>query len=324
MRRTAFASLIIALVSLIIGFNGCLFDSESDNTSPIISGFVKTASNSGIAGVVLRFSGQDSTITGSDGFYSRVVPYHWTGVVIPEKSGYTFIPDSTAYSNLENREEQNYIGVTAVETENVYFPIGEGYYYRFGAIAVGVAECTPMVRGRRNDFSAPLAINGNTYYPYHRPVSGLYDSINPFLPDTIYLRSEKNDIKILSMNGDTDYLNFSAPFDQPWYVSLWKDSSVIQLQITRLNEYEIVSDMYSDWYRIFRCSIAGSITWYEIYRKDTGTWDILFPQEEGIGWTALLLHTSRFGTAAIHFFDRELNPGDCNQIRTILYNLGEL
>ena len=80
--------------------------------NPTISGYVRTEGGSGISGVTLSFSnGGGSTTTNSNGYYSKQVPYGWSGTVTPSKSGYTFSPPSRSYSNVtSNRTNQNYTG----------------------------------------------------------------------------------------------------------------------------------------------------------------------------------------------------------------------
>ena len=84
----------------------------SINSLPTISGYVRTEGGSGISGVTLSFSnGGGSTITNSNGYYSKQVPYGWSGTVTPSKSGYTFSPPSRSYSNVtSNQTNQDYTG----------------------------------------------------------------------------------------------------------------------------------------------------------------------------------------------------------------------
>ena len=65
----------------------------------------------GVGGATLSYTdGSPKTATAdSGGNYSFTVSYNWSGVVIPSKSGYTFVPVSRMYSNvLSNKTDQNY------------------------------------------------------------------------------------------------------------------------------------------------------------------------------------------------------------------------
>jgi len=87
-------------------------------TSPVISGYVRTAGGSGISDVLLVFSNNGgSTTTDSSGYYSNSVSHGWSGVVTPNKSGYTFNPPSISYSNVTSDiSGQNYTGSTGPPT----------------------------------------------------------------------------------------------------------------------------------------------------------------------------------------------------------------
>lgn len=84
-----------------------------------ISGYIRTAANVGIAGVVLN--GLEGTpSTNSDGFYSGGVSFGWSGTVTPAKPGYTFTPPSVTHSNVTADQSQNYTGTTIGYTVSGY------------------------------------------------------------------------------------------------------------------------------------------------------------------------------------------------------------
>jgi hypothetical protein len=84
-----------------------------------ISGYVRTSSGTGISGVVMSgLPGNPSTDT--NGYYSGAVSYGWSGTVTPTKSGYTFTPSSTSYSNVTSNQTTNYTGSNV--DENAYPP----------------------------------------------------------------------------------------------------------------------------------------------------------------------------------------------------------
>jgi len=78
----------------------------------IISGLVKTAADEGIAGVVITFSGVETTATTSaDGSYSATLIEGWSGDATPFKICYSFSPSSLSYSNLtSDQSNQDYTG----------------------------------------------------------------------------------------------------------------------------------------------------------------------------------------------------------------------
>jgi uncharacterized delta-60 repeat protein len=78
----------------------------------IISGSVKTEADEGIGGVIITFSGVDTTTTTStDGSYSHTVIEGWSGEATPYKICYSFSPSSLSYSNLtSDQSNQGYTG----------------------------------------------------------------------------------------------------------------------------------------------------------------------------------------------------------------------
>ncbi len=67
--------------------------------------------NAGVGGTTLSYTdGSSKTATAdSGGNYSFTVSYNWSGIVIPSKAGYTFVPASKTYTNVvSNQSDQNY------------------------------------------------------------------------------------------------------------------------------------------------------------------------------------------------------------------------
>ncbi|MBI4773009.1 MAG: hypothetical protein HY788_02315 [Deltaproteobacteria bacterium] len=77
---------------------------------PVVSGAISTAAGAPVAGVLVTFSnGAGTATTDASGFYSRMVPYNWSGAATPSKDGYTFDPNSLSFVNLtSNRSNQNF------------------------------------------------------------------------------------------------------------------------------------------------------------------------------------------------------------------------
>ena len=76
----------------------------------IISGSVKTEADEGIGGVIITFSGVETTATtGADGSYSHTVIEGWSGEATPSKICYSFFPPSRSYSDLaSDQSDQDY------------------------------------------------------------------------------------------------------------------------------------------------------------------------------------------------------------------------
>jgi hypothetical protein len=55
-------------------------------------------------------------VTNGTGYYSGTVPYGWSGTVTPGKTGYTFIPDSTTYTDVTTNQTQDYEAISAATT----------------------------------------------------------------------------------------------------------------------------------------------------------------------------------------------------------------
>jgi hypothetical protein len=78
----------------------------------IISGSVKTGADEGIGGVIITFSGvETTTTTGADGSYSHTVIEGWSGEATPSRICYSFSPSNLSYSNLtSDQSNRDYTG----------------------------------------------------------------------------------------------------------------------------------------------------------------------------------------------------------------------
>jgi Zn-dependent metalloprotease len=77
---------------------------------------VTVSGNAGVAGVTLNYvDGTPKTATADgSGDYSIIVPKGWTGTVTPTGSGFTFMPVSRSYSNLQSSQTaQDYTAIDA-------------------------------------------------------------------------------------------------------------------------------------------------------------------------------------------------------------------
>jgi len=92
----------------------------------IISGSVKTGADEGIGGVLITFSGVETTTTTSaDGSYSHTLIEGWSGEATPSRICYSFSPSSLSYSNLtSDQTSQDYTGTLIQYTLTIN--VGEG------------------------------------------------------------------------------------------------------------------------------------------------------------------------------------------------------
>jgi len=91
-------------------------DTASQNYTAIlppvsISGVVRNESNSVVTGVTITAdNGGGSGFTDANGFYTIVVPYRWSGRIIPTKPGYALNPPFRNYNDVrEEIDDQDYV-----------------------------------------------------------------------------------------------------------------------------------------------------------------------------------------------------------------------
>jgi hypothetical protein len=60
---------------------------------------ITISGTTGLEGVTINGL-PDNPVTDSNGFYSDILPYGWSGTVTPTKSGYSFSPESISYTNI--------------------------------------------------------------------------------------------------------------------------------------------------------------------------------------------------------------------------------
>ncbi|MDH4203568.1 MAG: M6 family metalloprotease domain-containing protein [Phycisphaerae bacterium] len=77
-----------------------------------ISGFITEPDpNYPIAGVSIESAGEPNVITDPNGYYAFIVDYGWSGVIEPNKTGYTFEPNSITYENTPGDPNSNYTAI---------------------------------------------------------------------------------------------------------------------------------------------------------------------------------------------------------------------
>jgi len=68
-----------------------------------IGGYIREPDgNTPVAGVVVdaNSNGGSIDVTDANGYYEVMVPYNWSGTVMPIKEGYTFEPNGILYNNV--------------------------------------------------------------------------------------------------------------------------------------------------------------------------------------------------------------------------------
>ena len=83
-----------------------------EGQGPVISGYIRTSSGTGISGAALSFSNNGGSVTtNGSGYYSNTVPYGWSGTVTPSLNGYSFSPSSNSYENVTaDQSNENFTG----------------------------------------------------------------------------------------------------------------------------------------------------------------------------------------------------------------------
>ena len=77
--------------------------------------------NAGVADATITYTGGSTTSNGS-GNYTFIVPYGWTGTVVPSKTGYTFLPSERQYTDVQvNMTAQDYMASVIVYL--IYLPL---------------------------------------------------------------------------------------------------------------------------------------------------------------------------------------------------------
>ncbi|ETR65644.1 MAG: hypothetical protein OMM_13931, partial [Candidatus Magnetoglobus multicellularis str. Araruama] len=109
-----------------ISYNNYIFSPQQINIDPItknlnqnftisvfnISGFVKDIFNNPISGSEVVFNSKGgTTLTNSQGYYSKEIYHNWTGNAYVKGKGYKYEPVAQTYNNVDQRYSgQNYTG----------------------------------------------------------------------------------------------------------------------------------------------------------------------------------------------------------------------
>ncbi len=72
--------------------------------------------NVGAAGVTVDYTGGSSVISDEAGAYSITVPYNWSGTVMPILPGFTFLPVSQNFANVQSNQVMDFGAVSYTDT----------------------------------------------------------------------------------------------------------------------------------------------------------------------------------------------------------------
>ena len=95
---------------------------EATQSRYIISGMIKDIDNKPLPKVLIRYAENETVETDDNGNYQLHIDYKWSGVIIPEKMGYHFIPDNRQYYDV------------IVSSQNQDFTASQENYNIFGNI----------------------------------------------------------------------------------------------------------------------------------------------------------------------------------------------
>lgn len=147
---------------------------------PVISGFVRDESGTGISSVTITFSnGAGNATTGGGGNYSHQVPYNWSGSITPTKSLYTFTPPSEDLQNLQHDADVNFTGTLSSG------PVISGYIA--GPTGHGIGGVTVIF----DNGGGSATTNSWGYYQQEVPYNWS-GTANPSKPDYLFTPASRS------------------------------------------------------------------------------------------------------------------------------------
>ncbi len=159
----------------------------------IVSGRITDSGGSGLSNAQLSFSnGGWTTTTNSNGDYSQVVTYNWSGTVTPTKAGYYFTPTYRTYSNvLSNQTSQNYTTAGIANTIS-------------GRITDGSGSGLSNVELTFSNSGGTVVTNSNGEYS-HSVADNWSGDVIPSKKSYLFSPSSKSYTKVKSNFSNQDY-----------------------------------------------------------------------------------------------------------------------
>jgi len=187
---------------------------------PVISGYVKNGSGTGIEGVsVSADNGGGSDTTDATGYYQVVVPYDWTGDVTVTKSGWNLTPSSRPYSNVtSDKTNQDYTG---------FQPMISGVITAYGE-ALGDVTLTA-----NNDGGTAVTDPAGGYAI--TVAYGWGGTITPSKPQYTFTPSQKSYSNVTTATASQNYTAILPPVSISGYVRDSNGTGIADVNITAGN-----------------------------------------------------------------------------------------
>lgn len=186
-----------------------VFESTS-GSSVRISGRITTHIGDPVEGVTLAFTNNGGTTeakTDASGNYSHAVPYEWSGIVTPSKTGYTFDPPFIKYEKniTAHKPGQDYIG-----TSSRNFISGRVTIARNTGIEV-LAGVKVTFSGKDNVPIDPIDTDDDGFYQYEVR-TGWSGTVEPLLSGHTFYPTEQ---EYEDVQSPMPYQNYTATEDRP-------------------------------------------------------------------------------------------------------------
>ncbi|MHB1457598.1 MAG: hypothetical protein ACYC0V_11855 [Armatimonadota bacterium] len=179
----------------IIKTNQANQDYTATQSLPVtISGYIKLSSDTPLPLVTLTASNNGgSVITNGNGYYSLSVPNGWSGVITPERDGYTFNPADRSYSGVTtNQINQDY---TATQSLPVTI---SGYIKTRSGTAASLVKLTA------SNINVTATTNNSGYYSITVP-NGWSGTITPARTGLTFTPANRSYTNLVSSQSSQNY-----------------------------------------------------------------------------------------------------------------------
>ena len=181
-----------------------------------IQGQIHLANGTGIDGITVTATGRPPTTTAGGGYYSVVVPLGWSGYVTPVSYAYSFAPEKSCYSNVnQNYPDDDYIAT----------PLNHSISGRVtlnGSPATGVAGV--LITASNGGGSQTTSPQG--YYTIYNVQGGWMGDLTP--SETGYTFAPTSIPVTLPLSGNLTNKNFVATPNTPATFTISGDITDLQ------------------------------------------------------------------------------------------------